>query len=163
MWRKSQIVNDYVTAAREAILERDGQIEESGKIEAWSSWVEQVAQSIDPLREIRSPRERPNPKSDCVRFSYHGPFLRQFYSHVSLYDSVVLWQGKHSVLAFEGQNPSRPSLKLNSSEMASSRGTAEFDAGAINLVTSSRHTTTRNHSSRSAIILYCRSSAVAAR
>jgi hypothetical protein len=51
-YRQSLILRDYIAAAREAVLQRDGHIESGGRIDRWFRWVKRVADSIDPLQRI---------------------------------------------------------------------------------------------------------------
>ncbi len=53
-WRQSQYIREFLGAKRLAIIERDGYIEPAGKFEAWFEWAERIAESIDPLRELRA-------------------------------------------------------------------------------------------------------------
>lgn len=57
-WRQNQILRDYIVATRGLIIERDGHIEPGGKIEAWFRWAEHVADSLDPLRDVRRAKRR---------------------------------------------------------------------------------------------------------
>jgi hypothetical protein len=51
-YQQSLILRDYIEAARETVLQRDGHIESGGRIDRWFRWVERIADSIDPLQRI---------------------------------------------------------------------------------------------------------------